>query len=233
MIDDDTATIVPQPDVVQPDVAPLPTEPAVAPTTTPAPPTNPYNPTHSPTCRCPSCCKKAKLARGEVIKIRSDKKPAAPKAAAPPPVVAPSKPKLDTTARATVAATARWLNEAATHYDWAGAPLEEANAQLSFLRKEIEIGGRALQQRYSTSLNPTVQCHVCHKDIENGKWSQARTVRNADTGLLEQLYLCGQLCIARYQQNPGNYPSALGPTGLPKPEPPEFTKVAVSRKGAN
>lgn len=187
-----------------------------------SPATNPHNPTHTLTCHCPSCCKKAKLARGEQLNHKTHK--------APPPRPTPP---LSTHERAVVAATQRWANDAAAHYDWEHAPLEAAAERLASLRREIETGARALQQRYDTSKQVTVSCHVCHKPIPNGKWMMQKTVRNADTGLQATLFLCGQLCIARFQQNPSNYPPpGMGPTGLPTPEPPEFTK-ADKHKGAN
>jgi len=196
--------------------APVPEPEAAA----PAAPANPYNPTHIPTCRCPSCCKKAKLARGELLNTKQTAPAAAP-AATTSPAPAPPSPSPHI-ARASAAARARWDREAASQFDWEGAPLDQACDHLAHLRREIELGGRMLQQRFSTRTAATVPCHVCGKQIENGRWAQQRTVRSERTGLLEAIFLCGQLCISRYQHHPGDYPppSELGPTGRPKPELP-------------
>jgi len=205
----------------------LPSEPPATPI-----PVNPYNPTHTMGCRCPSCCKKAKLARGEPLNQRKSPKSSAKQpnkvgsrvAASPAP-----HPPVDTVARAQAAAHARWEQIAAARYDWENTPLEEACQHLAALRKEIEEGGRVLQQRTSTATFKDVPCHVCHKAIPNGKWAQSRTIRNAATGLLAQIFLCSQLCISKYQQNPGNYPPDNGPTGLPNPGLPEFAKTGKAK----
>lgn len=180
---------------------------------------NPFNPSHAVGCKCPSCNKKAKAARGE---------PAAE--ATPHPKHTPKEP-VDTVARAKTAAEARWLKHQQEQYDWEGTPLEVAQDHLAKLRKEIELGGRILQQRHNEATQQFVQCYICKRDIVNGKWAMNRTIRDPNTGLLQNIFLCSQSCIASATSQTSQQPPAnkLGPTGLPKPATPQFVKEAEGK----
>jgi len=181
-------------------------------TTDVAEPPNPYNPTHRFTCRCPSCCKKAKAARGEEV-------------ATPQPKIAPEVAHK----RAVVAATSRWDKEKLEQYDWENTPLEEAQLHLGDLRKELERGGKILQQRHSTRNFPDVPCAVCKQKIPNGKWMQQRTIRT--DGIIQSIFLCSQFCINQYGRNPNNFPPPnFGPTGLPDPGLSEAAKADLAKR---
>lgn len=159
-------------------------------------------PGHPEHHKCPACSKSRKLGRGEIVKPRPSHTPV-------------------THQNAVIAANTRWEQFRTAHYPWDTAPLKEAELHLAFLRQETQTGSRALQQRYSTSSNAAVPCAVCKSQIPNGKWLQAKTIRNPDTALLQQVFLCSQVCIAKFTKNPANYPppSDREATGLPKPKP--------------
>lgn len=117
--------------------------------------------------------------------------------------------------RARTAAQARYTKQAESQYDWDKADLRDAEQHLGEMRREIERGARILQQRFSTANQQFVKCEVCKKDILNGRWAQSKTIRDKETNLLRNIYLCSAACIANQSYNPANHGPVSGePTGL-------------------
>jgi hypothetical protein len=105
--------------------------------------------------------------------------------------------------RAQQAAQARHAKEAqlkqraqsGESFDWANAPLEEAEKFLAHLRVEAGNGALILQQRYAAPVKNV--CVVCHSQIDPGREVMSKQRRDASTGLIKILYYCSQRCVAR------------------------------------
>lgn len=117
--------------------------------------------------------------------------------------------------RARKAALAKHAKAADTSYDWLNEPIDAAERHLADMRLEIERGAKIIQQRHSTASLKYVKCEVCKKDILNGRWVQARTIRDPHTNLQRNIFLCSTACVAQQSYNPAQRgPTSGEPTGF-------------------
>jgi hypothetical protein len=172
------------------------------------------HPGHPPGHKCPWCSLARRAAAQGVT--ASELKAASTKAAkqarrAPPPVAKKTPPLVQHKATPKEAVETRWQRDREARFDWDGCSLEDGEAHLGWLRRELEQGAKTIQYRFATDKQPFVPCEICHKEIPNGRWMQMLNLRNPESGVLHQVFLCSSTCITKYNLKR----QGLTPSGQP------------------
>jgi hypothetical protein len=92
----------------------------------------------------------------------------------------------------------RWAREKAVETEWQKMSIEDAKRVLAELRADAELGARILQQRLGRE-KPEMKCIICGSRIDGYPVSQA-PVRDAATGIYENVFYCSVECVARKNQ---------------------------------
>lgn len=108
-----------------------------------------------------------------------------------------------------VAVAERWKDK----YDWDESELDEALANLAYLRAEVERGGIALQKRISELKVERVKCFGCENiiNLSDGRYATYRTRNNFETGIPESAYACSAACGLKLNRDFGH------PVRIPQP----------------
>ena len=110
--------------------------------------------------------------------------------------LAKAKPNGDVTSYRDSAGS-RWNIE--IDVDWQSLPMEHAQTAYAELRKEFEKAGRILNERaMPTPGNYT--CFICKKTHAGDPRGTDYSYINPETGLMEPILICGELCWLRYQE---------------------------------
>ncbi len=83
--------------------------------------------------------------------------------------------------------------------NWKELPMQDAQAAYAQLRKEFEKAGSILNAR-SMPAPGTYKCFMCKQTHVGQPRGTDYSYINADTGLMEPVLICGELCWIRYQE---------------------------------